>query len=385
MVSMERMIQNNIIQDLPRKIVLISGPRQTGKTTLSKQLNDNFDYFSYDLSEDRLIIQQKKWDRSKNLIIFDELHKMKQWKRWIKGIYDKEGIPPHILVTGSAKLDIHKRVGDSLAGRYFQYRLHPFDIKEVYQLLKIDPEEAFETLWNCSGFPEPFLEGDQTYYKRWRQTHIDIILRQDLIDLSSVRDIESVQTLVLLLSQRAGSTISYANLAQDLDRDPNTIKRWLQLLENLYIIHRVKPYSKKIARSLKKEPKFYFYDNALVEDQGARLENIVANALKKELHYLEDTMGIKGNLHYLRTKDGKEVDFLIQLDGKPTHLIEVKMSEGKSTNGSQYFGKLFPKATNIQLVKNLSREATLSNKIQIKKLIPWLAQFSLLNSKIEAE
>jgi hypothetical protein len=203
-------------------------------------------------------------------------------------------------------------------------------------------------------------------------------LRQDLIDLSSVRDIEAVQTLVLLLSKRAGSTVSYANLARDLDRDPNTIKRWLQLLENLYIIHRVTPYSTNVARSLKKEPKFYFYDNAIVEDDGARLENIVANALKKELHFLEDTLGVRTSLHYLRTKDGKELDFLVNIEEKPTHLIEVKMSNGTPARGFRHFGQLFPDAMHLQLVKNLFRDKSLPERLFIKRLIPWLAHFSLL-------
>ena len=170
---MKRNLQKFILGDLPKKIVLISGPRQTGKTTLSKQLYDAFDYFNYDSSEDRLALQQKSWDRSKQLIIFDELHKMKQWKRWLKGIFDTEGIPPQILVTGSAKLDIHKRARDSLAGRYFQYRLHPLDLKEIHKFLDISLEAGFETLWHCSGFPEPFLEGSKTYYRRWRKSHID--------------------------------------------------------------------------------------------------------------------------------------------------------------------------------------------------------------------
>lgn len=375
---MKRNIQKYILGDLPKKIVLISGPRQTGKTTVSKQLCDDFDYFNYDSKVDRLAIEQQSWDRSRQLVIFDELHKMRQWKRWLKGIFDTEGTHPQILVTGSAKLDVHKRVGDSLAGRYFQYRLHPFDLKEIHQFLDMSIEEEFDTLWRCGGFPEPFLEGSKTYYRRWRKSHIDIILRQDLIDLSAVRDIESVQMLVLLLSKRVGSTVSYANLARDLGRDPNTIKRWLNLLENLYIIHRVTPFSKGVARSLRKEPKFYFYDHALVEDEGARLENIVANALIKELNFLEDTQGVTGNIHYLRTKDGKEIDFLIDLDSIATHLIEVKMSDGKPANGFRHFGALFPDAVHLQVVKNLSRDTSLPNGLLIKKLVPWLAELALV-------
>ena len=149
-------------------------------------------------------------------------------------------------------------MGDSLAGRYFQFRLHPLDLKEAVQYIGGNSNQLFDQLWNCSGFPEPFLKASETYYKRWRKSHLDIILRQDLIDLYTGRDIQSIETLVLLLKERIGSSVSYANLARDLERDPNTIKRWLQLLENLYVIFRVTPYHKNIARSLLKSRNIIF-------------------------------------------------------------------------------------------------------------------------------
>lgn len=375
---MERYIQTHVLQDLPSKIVLLTGPRQCGKTTLSKQLYPDFDYFNYDASEDRIALGKKSWDRSKRLVIFDELHKMKSWKRWLKGVYDTEGLPPEILVTGSARLDIHRRAGDSLAGRYFQYRLHPFDLKEALLYSNESVESVFERLWSCSGFPEPFLRGDETYYKRWRKTHIDIILRQDLIDMTSVRDITAIETLVMLLKDRVGSSVSYANLARDLDRDANTIKRWLMLLENLYIIYRVRPYHKHIARSLLKEPKFYFYDHSLIEDKGARLENMVSNALKKELHYLEDTQGLETSLNYLRTKEGKEIDFLITIGGKPSHIIEVKTTDGDPSPAFNHFIKFLPNVKQLQLVKNLTREKTYPDGLEVRALLNWLAQLNLL-------
>lgn len=375
---MKRSIQSYIEQDLPTKIVLLTGPRQCGKTTLAKQLTDSYDYFNYDLGEHRLALKEKSWDRKKQLIIFDELHKMNYWKRWLKGIYDTEGIPPEILVTGSARLNIHKKVGDSLAGRYFQFNLHPLDLKEIVNYYAKDGEQLFNQLWQCGGFPEPFLKNDINYYKRWRQSHLDIILRQDLIDLYSGRDIQSIETLVLLLRERVGGTVSYANLARDLERDPNTIKRWLQLLENLYIIFRVTPYHKKIARSLLKEPKYYFYDHAYIEsNDAARLENLVACALLKELQFIQDTKGIKTALHYLRTKDGKEIDFLICLEDKPTLLLEVKWSDDSPSNSFKYFDYFLPKAKKIQIVKELSREKTYPNNVEIRSLIPWLINLDL--------
>ena len=376
---MKRYLENQIRNDLPHKIVLLSGPRQSGKTTLSKQLYQSYDYFNFDLAEHRVALMEKSWDRKKTLIIFDEVHKMNNWKQWIKGIYDVEGIPPQLMVTGSAKLDVHQKVGDSLAGRYFQYRLHPLDLKELCHNKKLNPEKVFQQLWTCSGFPEPFLSNDETFYRRWRRTHIDIILRQDLLDLQSIKDIKSIETLVELLKNRVGSCISYANLARDLERDAKTIKRWLEYLENLYLIFKVTPYSKKITRSLLKEPKYYFYDHTYAENNhGARLENFVACSLLKELHWIEDTTGKSTALHYLRTKDGKELDFLVTIDDKVSHIIEVKHSDESPAKNFDYFAAQVNPTHKVQLVKELSREKTFPNKLEVRRLIPWLANLDLL-------
>ena len=354
------------------------GPRQCGKTTLAKSLTPNCDYFNYDVSEDRESIIKKSWDRQKQLIIFDELHKMPEWKRWLKGIYDVEGIPPQIVVTGSAKLNTYRKVGDSLAGRHFQFRLHPLDLKEIMQYHTGTAEEVFYQLWQCSSFPEPFFKGTQAYYKRWRTTHIDMIIRQDLIDLYTVHDLKSIETLVLLLKDRVGSTVSYSNLARDLQKDVGTIKRWLTLLEELYVIYRVTPYSNKIARSLLKEPKFYFHDhNYADKDEGAKLENIVANALLKELHFIRDTLGETVSLHYLRTKDGREIDFLVCINDTPTHMIEVKMSTDEPAKSFQHFAQFLPEVEKIQLVRNIKRDKTYPNGIAVRSLINWLAKLKL--------
>lgn len=375
---MNRYLKTYILQDLSSKIVLVTGPRQCGKTTLAKRLLPSFDYFNYDAEQDRLALQKKAWNRDSSLLIFDELHKMRQWKRWLKGIYDTEGLVPNILVTGSAKLNTYRKAGDSLAGRYFQYRLHPLDVKEAYHFWKEDAEEIFKRLFHYGGFPEPFLKGSEIYYKRWRRSHLDIILRQDLIDLHSVRDVQAIETLVALLKQRAGSCISYANLARDLERDANTIKHWLQLLEELYVIFRVTPYHKNVARSLLKEPKFYFYDCAQTEiEPGVRLENIVASALLKELHFIEDITGSKTALHYLRTKDGKEIDFLVCIDDQPCQMIEVKWSEGEPSASFKHFQKFFPKIPQYQLVKELRRENSYPSGVKVVNAVSWLVHFNL--------
>jgi uncharacterized protein len=356
---------------MKHKIILLSGPRQCGKTTLSKMLTPSFDYLNFDYAEHHQRMREKSWDRSKELIIFDEFHKMHHWKSWIKGIYDVEGNKPALLVTGSARLETIKKTGDSLAGRFFHYRLHPFDIKETRD--EIDPADAYYRLKTSGGFPEPFLENDPHFYRRWKRSHLDIILRQDLIDLEQVRDIKGMEILIELLRTRVGSPVSYANLAADLHRDPKTIKHWLEILENMYIIFSITPYSKKISRSLHKAPKFYFYDTARVESgEGAHIENIVACAIIKELHYCKDTIGIPGKLYYVRNKDGKEIDFAIMRHGTITHLIEVKKSESTFSRHFRVFEKYFPGAKKIQLVEELSREKTFPGGGEIRKIVPWL-------------
>ncbi|MFA6036929.1 MAG: ATP-binding protein [Legionellales bacterium] len=375
---MQRPQSKPIKHDLEQKIVLLSGPRQCGKTTLSKQLFDQYDYFNYDFIDDRLALKEMSWDRQKPLVIFDELHKMKNWKQWLKGIYDKQGVRPRLLVTGSAKLDTYKKTGDSLAGRFFQHRLHPLDLKEAWHYWQQDGEEIFQRLFHCGGFPEPFLKGSEEYYKRWRRTHLDIILRQDLIDLEAVRDIQGIEVLITLLKTRVGQCVSYANLARDLERDPTTVKRWLQLLENLYIIFKVSPYHSNIARSLLKEPKYFFYDiGQVASNEGNKLENLVACSLLKELQLLEDLTGAQTGLHYLRTKDGKELDFLVVINDKPCYLIEGKWSDDKPANGFKYFRSYFPEAKAVQLVKNISREKTFADGLEIRNVVSWLCQLDL--------
>ncbi|MBU0579748.1 MAG: ATP-binding protein [Candidatus Margulisbacteria bacterium] len=372
---MERALKIPILEDLPKKIVMISGPRQCGKTTLAKMLSTNYDYLNFDEAEHRVLLQEKSWDRKKDLVIFDEIHKMKKWKSWLKGIYDVEGLKPKIVVTGSARLDTIKKVGDSLAGRYFLYRLHPLNIKEAVNMLKLDPDEILERLLKVGGFPEPFLENSINYYNRWKKTHLDIILRQDLIDLESVSDIKSIETLIELLRSRVGSPISYASLARDLEKNSKTIKRWLILLENLFVIFPVRPLHKNVARAILKEPKYYFYDIGQVKgEEGARLENLVACALRKELDYLEDVKGMETGLYYVKNKEGKELDFAVKINEQTTRLIEVKLTDSGLSKNFIVFQKHFKNAKTIQLVKNITREKTFPDGAEIRKISNYLAK-----------
>jgi predicted AAA+ superfamily ATPase len=375
---MNRYLEKYIREDLDQKIILLTGPRQVGKTTLSKMLYQNYDYFNYDNPEHRLALLERSWDRGKDLIIFDELHKLKKWKSWLKGIYDTEKRPPALLVTGSAKLDTYRKVGDSLAGRFFQFRLHPLDLKEIRQVINPDDlSAALDQLLLLGGFPEPYVNGTARFYNRWEKSHLDIILKQDLIDLENVQQLSVIETLIQLLRSRVGSPVSYISLARDLLVSDKTVKRWLTILENMYVLFRVPPFHKNVARAILKAPKFYFYDTGQVlGDNGTKLENLTACAVLKEIQYLADCYGSELDLFYIRTKDGREIDFLVTRHGAPFFLIEVKWADNRPSDNFRAFEGYLPGINKIQVVKELDREKTYPGGLEIRSAQNWLATFS---------
>lgn len=376
MTQIKRSIQAQIKKDLSEKMVIIAGPRQCGKTTLAHSLGMPYEYLNYDNLDDRAIILKREWDFQKKLIVFDELHKMPKWKAWLKGVYDKKPRANSILVTGSARLNAFKKTGDSLAGRHFYYRLHPFDMKELSQAkVKLTDQEKFNRLMTVGGYPEPFLKGDMRSYLRWRQTHLDLILRQDLADFEVVRDLRSIEVLVQMLRMRVGSCISVNALATDLQKDPKTVQKWLGILEDLFIIFKVTPYFKDISRAVKKESKYYFYDNGLVEgDQSVKLENLVACALLKEAHFQTDVLGNPMNLHFLKIKGGRELDFALipEIKSEATKLIEVKWANSEISPNFKLFSPAFKNCHKIQLVAEPKRQFQSESGVLLTKASEWL-------------
>ena len=375
-MMVKRILHPSLLRDLDEKIVLLSGPRQCGKTTLSKSLFKKFDYINYDSSQDREILDSETWDRQSDLLILDEIHKMKNWKSRVKGIYDSEGVRPRILVTGSARLNQLKRAGDSLAGRHFHYHLHPFDLKELNLKTVGQREEALDTMLNVGGFPEPFLKGTRRFYNRWSAAHLDVILRQDLIDLESSRDIKSIEVLISLLARKVGSKVSYASLARSLQRDPKTVASWILLLENLYVIFKVSPYHRNIAQSILKESKYYFYDTGRVQGEAfTRFENFVACCLLKEIQRVFDTRGVKGNVYFIQTRKGREIDFLIKMEEGKSWLIEAKWKDTTFSPNFKHFASHFKKVECIQLVKQFQRTKTTAGGLKLVRASDWLADF----------
>jgi len=353
---MNRIQKKAILQDLQKKMVLIVGPRQAGKTWLAQDIGSSFHqsvYLNYDSKEDRDIIHREAWLTSTELLILDELHKMSEWKNYLKGLYDTKSRHLKIIVTGSARLDIFNQLGDSLAGRYFMHRLLPLSPAE---LIKLDHPASLDYLIRRSGFPEPFLADNDVEAKRWRQQYITSLITTDVLEFDKVHNLKAIKLVFELLRKRVGSPVSYQSIAEDVAISPNTVRKYIQILEALYIIFRVTPFSKNIARSILKEPKIYFFDTGLVDgDKGSRLENLVANCLLKHVYACVDYKAEQWGLHYLRTKEGKEIDFALAESEVLQQIIEVKSSNEVISQPLVYFHKKYQLPA-VQIVESLKRE-----------------------------
>ncbi|MDP2941272.1 MAG: ATP-binding protein [Candidatus Omnitrophota bacterium] len=353
---LKRYLEKYVLGDLKEKMVFISGPRQVGKTTFAKQLGGEFfsgaySYLNWDNREDRKAIIDGRLPAGNRLYIFDEVHKYRGWKNYLKGQYDKYKEEIRILVTGSARLDIFKKGGDSLLGRYHSYRLHPFSIAEclhsqpscqpfrelTFPQGKKGDGVLFDALFKFGGFPEVFIKKDERSLRRWHNQRIDRLVKEDIRDVENIRDLSALQVLVELLPRKVGALFSLNSLREDLNVAHKTVAEWVEVLERFYYHFRIYPFQSSIVKSIRKEPKLYLWDWSEVADEDARLENIVASHLLKFCHFLYDVEGWKAQLYYLRDKEQREVDFLVAVENRPWFCVEVKKMYRQVPVALKYF------------------------------------------------
>jgi len=377
------------------KMAFVSGPRQVGKTTLAQRYQEQFGqsfYFNWDsplhqkkLLTDPLFFEKENRDPAKPfLLVFDEIHKYARWKNYLKGAYDQTKDDFRFLITGSGRLELFKKGGDSLLGRYFSVPLYPFSLgelggklarlKEFKQAVESPPaassegRERYLHLFRFGGFPEPFVRGDSSFYRRWFSERKTLLLREDIRDASAIREISLLEHLAHLIPERIGSPLSLNALKGDVGVAFETIRDWLLLLEQFFYMFRIAPFTGRLARTLRKESKAYLFDWVEIENENLRFENLVALHLLKAVR-LWKAMG-EGDplLNYIRDKEKREVDFVLSEKGKAFCLIECKT--GEETFAPNLFH--FQKKLSVPIAIQLLHKTGVCKRLHTEGLTQWI-------------
>jgi uncharacterized protein len=376
----QRTAMRPIGRDLQAKMVLLAGPRQAGKTTLAQALieKDSGAYFNYDVLPHRQALRALALPEDRQLWVFDELHKLRTWRNWLKGVYDLHHAKHPILVTGSARLDLYGRGGDSLQGRYFRHRLHPFTLSEALgvraspdadpnAILAMDhgvpagAADALALMMQRGSFPEPFLAASNVAAKRWRMSYASLIIREELRELEHVRDLDRVELLYDRLPEVVGSVLSLNALREDLEVSFEAVRRWVGIFDALYATFRVAPYGPPKIKAVKKEQKLYFWDFGRVTSESARFENLVLFHLLRYCHWLEDVHGERAELRYLRDVNGREVDAIVMRERKPWLAVEVKLDDAPLDRSLRYMLERAPIAHAFQVSLRGQRDVSVPN------------------------
>jgi hypothetical protein len=366
---MERYLKSHVRDDLTRKMVFLGGPRQVGKTFLAKEIlgRSTSGYLNWDIPAQREQILKRELPATK-LIVFDEIHKFRGWRNYLKGVFDEFHPAKKILVTGSARLDLYRFGGDSLQGRYYFLRLHPLSVAELSA-----SQKDFASLLALGGFPEPFLGGSARLAKRWSNEYRERLVREDIAALENIQSLGTLELLMLRLPDLVGSPLSVNALREDLQLNHQTVSRWLDVLERMYAIFRLAPFGAPKIRAVKKERKHYHFDWSLVPGESFRFENLIAAHLLKWVDFQRDTEGRLLELRYFRDVDGREVDFVVVEGRRPIMMIECKLSDQELSPSLRYLAQRFPTTPAFQISAHGKKDVAISKQIRLMPAHRFLA------------
>jgi uncharacterized protein len=354
-----RYLKPQIEEDLNTKMVFVGGPRQVGKTSLARSLlPGRGGELNYVASQRRAILRHEL--PPGDFWFFDEIHKFRGWRNYLKGLVDEHGRTRRILVTGSARLDLDRFGGDSLQGRCFHLRLHPFSVAELG-----GHADTLPALLTLGGFPEPLLSGSERFARRWSLAYRERLVREEIASLESVSDLGRLELLAGALPERVGSPLSLNALREDLQVSHQTVSRWTDMLERVYGIFRLPPFGAPRLRAVKKERKHYHYDWSVVQEPGARFENLVAAHLLKWVEFQVDSEGRELELRYFRDIDGREVDFVVTERRAPIAFVECKLGDDAVAPGLRYLKARFPKVIAWQLSAHGKRDFVSAEGVRI--------------------
>lgn len=353
---------HNILREMMNSfpVVTITGPRQSGKTTLVKQTYPDADYISLEELDVRDFAKSDPrgfLSQYKSTVIIDEIQKVPSLLSYIQTIVDTENSNGRFLLTGSNQFEYMSTISQSLAGRSGILKLLPFSYSEIYNTKYINKNEViykgfYPRIFDQNIRPELFLS-----------SYLETYVERDIRSLSKIRDLMQFHKFLQLCAGRTGQILSYSNIANNLGIDHKTIKDWISIAEASYILYLLPPFYKNYNKRIRKSPKLFFIDVGLATHLLGiqNTDQLETHPLRGELfetfviiEFLKNryNQGKRSNLYYFRDNIGNEVDLIYETGFGPFP-IEIKSSETFNSfflKGIDYFKQIERDGTRAALI-----------------------------------